>query len=160
MAPAARAILIARSSEETHRFFWQLAAHDAEAINRIGVAVVISAQEDSYWRGRVLQTMFASGASPTQPIVSEYPWESIFAVRRAERSDLIPVVVQLVRDNGSSPSVVAAAIQCFGFLRAEPELEEAESRGLELLNNSPPPLQDFLHIDQALAEIDRFGTNS
>lgn len=157
--PPDRALLVSRSTSETHKYFWQLVAHDAAVIGKIGLAPAISAQGDSYWRGRVLQTVLASGRSPTRSIMSEYPWETIFAIRRTRRVDLISIAVQLFRHNRSNLRVVSAAIQCFGFLRAHPELEEAEAVALELLKNSPPRVRDLLRLEQSLAEINRFAAN-
>lgn|GEM_PF-5440868 len=150
----ARALLAERAPQESHKYFFYLVANDAELINQVGLKAVLTALDEFYWCGRALQTYLTAGRSPGQ-LASSYPGETIFAIRRAERFDLIPLAAKLFNDNRSTSSVVSAAIQCFGSLQASNELAETQIAGRKLLEKAPGQISDSLRLDNVLAELDR-----
>jgi hypothetical protein len=155
---AARTCAAKRAPEESHTYFFQLVANDAELIDQIGLSVVLNGFQEFYWRGRVFQTYF-SGGNQVDENATSHPGEAIFGIRRAERKDLIPEAARLMNENLLSLQVISAAIQCFGALGALPELAEAEAAGKRLLEEAPPQQKEFRQLDQVLVELDRDPIN-
>jgi hypothetical protein len=148
----ARAELAARGDTETNPHYARLVAHDHLLIDAVGLERALELQGEPYWRGRVFEAVMANGAIPEN--VGAYPAEAIFGIRRAERRDLIPVALRLFEGNRSSPSVLSAAIQCFGALGATAELSIATAAGIELLETLSPMERELLRTDALLAELE------
>lgn len=150
----ARALLAARAELDSHPHYFQLLASDAELMDRVGPGVVVEALAEFYWRGRALQTYLTAGYDPG-PLAVSHPGETVFAIRRAKRTDLISLARKLLADNRSSAEVVSAAIQCFGALGANAELAQAEAAGRSLLDAAPWLVAESLGLERARAELER-----
>jgi hypothetical protein len=148
----ARGVLAARAGSETNPHYARLLAHDSRLIEAVGLQHSLDLQDEMYWRGRVFETVLASGGTPAN--ADAYPAEAIFGIRRAVRRDLIPAALRLLERNRSSPSVVNASIQCFGELGATTELSIATAAGIELLEQLPRMERELLRSDALLEDLE------
>lgn len=148
----ARAVIAPTAEIGFHEFLFKLVAHDGELIERVGVERTLTAAPDAYWRGRVLETLLATGKTPVD-LLKSHPSEALFAIRRAGRQDLHGMASQVVDSNRSDPEVISAAIQTFGSLCLETKLADAVRAGQELLERVPEPERGWMGLTQSLKSL-------
>jgi hypothetical protein len=135
-----------------HEFLLKLVAHDGELLDRVGHERTLAAAPDAYWRGRVLETLLASGKTPVG-LLESHPSEALFAIRRAEREDLDGLASWIFHANPSDPEVISAAIQAFGSLGLQAKLGDAVRAGQELLERVPEPEREWMRLTQSLKRL-------
>lgn len=148
----ARAVLAGHAKEKLHEHLAKLVIHDAELLEQVGLEEVLIATEDPYWRGRIFET-WLSVKEPVTRLFESHPSEALFAIRRAERRDLLQLGHRLFQDNRSDPEVVAAAIQLFGALNSPAEQAGAVAAGLELLEEVPDQEKKWMRLDLAIDRL-------
>jgi hypothetical protein len=114
----------------------RLVASDAAILRQLDVPRLLSRVPQFYWRGRIVQTLLDARCDADVRLLSrDYPGEVIFAVRRAGRSDLLPLVRGLTDIHPTDPDVLNGAIQTFGIFGETQEMLRVTETGRRLLTH-------------------------
>jgi hypothetical protein len=152
----ARTVVAASASRQLHDHLAMLAVHDADLLDLIGLEEMLVRTADPYWRGRILETWLAAH-KPLVGLLDSHPSETLFAIRRADRRDLIDFGYRLFDCNRADPGVAAAAVQLFAALGCSAKLADAQDAGLKIFEEVPEPEKDWLGLNRALERL-RGGT--
>jgi hypothetical protein len=85
--------------QNAHRDLLELAAMQAELLERAGLAFVLERSDEFYWRGRTLATAFGAALEVPDDLVARYPAEALFGLRRSERRDKLHRASTIFRDH-------------------------------------------------------------
>jgi hypothetical protein len=112
----------------------RLVASDTTILSQLDVPRLLSRVPQFYWRGRIVQTLLNTRYDADLRLLScDYPGEVIFAVRRAGRPDLLPLVRELTDTHPKDPDVLNGAIQAFGIFGETQEMLRLTEAGRRLL---------------------------
>jgi hypothetical protein len=134
--PALATHLAEEADQLPHPDLVRLVASDAAILCQVDVPRLLSRIPQFYWRGRIVQTLLEARYDQDVRLMSgDYPGEVIFAVRRARRPDLLPLVRDLTDTHPTDPDVLNGAIQAFGIFGETQEMLRLTESGRRLLTN-------------------------
>jgi hypothetical protein len=134
--PALATHLAEEADRLPHPDLVRLVASDAAILSQLDVPRLLSRVPQFYWRGRIVQTLLGARYDVDVRLLSgDYPGEVIFAVRRAGRPDLLPLVRELADIHPRDPDVLNSAIQTFGILGETQEMLRLTEAGRQLLRH-------------------------
>ncbi len=126
--------LAQEADHEPHPDLVRLVATDATVLRQLDVPHLLSRVPPFYWRGRIIQTLLdAERDQDVALLAGDYPGEVIFAIRRAGRADLLPLVRELTDTHPKDPDVLNGAIQTFGIFGETQEMLRVTEAGRRLL---------------------------
>ncbi len=126
-------------------------------LRQVPLAPLLVRIKGFYWRGRALETLLGDAADAEVLAVAAYwPGEVIFAIRRAGRRDLLPLVRRLLDEHPDNPNVITGAIQAFGIFGQVEEMLRTAALGRGVLSDLEARLAARLgvaHEDVAAAAM-------
>jgi hypothetical protein len=112
----------------------RLVATEATVLRQLDISRLLARLDQFYWRGRIVQTLLDAGLDHDVALLAaDYPGEMIFAIRRAGRADLLPLVRELTETHPDDPDVLTGAIQTVGIFGQTEEMLRASHTGRRLL---------------------------
>jgi hypothetical protein len=106
--PALASHLAAEADSEPHSDLVSLVATDATVLRQLDVPRLLSRVAEFYWRGRIVETLLDAERDDDVEVLARcYPGEVIFAVPRAGRAGLLPLVRELTELHPADPDVLS-----------------------------------------------------
>jgi hypothetical protein len=134
LAPGLASYLAEEADREPHPDLVRLVATEAIVLRQLDAPRLLSRIPQFCWRGRIIHTLLdAERDDDVAHLAGDYPGEVIFAIRRAGRADLLPLVRELTEMHPDDPDVLNGAIQTLGIFGQTEEMLRVSDAGCRLL---------------------------
>jgi hypothetical protein len=126
----------------------RLVVADHQIARRLDMRSLMDDLPSFYWRGRAAMVVLAEhGPSALRALASDHPAEAVFALRRANRSDLVDLVDAAMATAHENPDVVANAIVAYAMFGRRDQLVHAAAIGARLLTSHEQKRVERLRAD-------------
>jgi hypothetical protein len=133
---AGRDVLVRHFGTEGNDTYRKLITTDSLVVSRIGIENILRTTRSGYWRQNAIESLMAQSTDDIPVLAEEYPEEVLWAISDQRRTDLVEVVLTVLRAHRDDAYLVNRVVQCLTRLGDIPALAEAAQVGRNLIEQA------------------------